>query len=85
MSDIDRYRAAVTMAIAAANAIAMHDVPRLLEEIHHADSVGALIDPTAYMAKADAMREDKEVLEAALPLYRIGRKLADLRAKRAGI
>lgn len=35
----------------------------------------AMLDPTLYRAKGQAMREDKRAVEAALPLWRLGAKL----------
>lgn len=62
-SRIDAYRAAVTTCVLAAQLLATHDLPAMLEAIERAEAVGAML-------------EDKAVLEAATPLYRLGRKLA---------
>jgi len=46
----------------------------MLEAIREAEAVGPMLDPTLYKAKAQAMAEDKALLEAALPLYDFARR-----------
>ena len=36
--------------------------------------MGAIIDPTLYRANHSKMMQDKELLEAALPLYRLAKR-----------
>ncbi len=72
---IAEYRAAIQAAVVASKMLVIHDVPDLLEAIERAHAVGPMLDPTLYRDKAKAMDEDKEILEAALPLWRLGRKL----------
>ena len=73
---IEEYQAAVMAAVMAARVLAPHDLDEMLRSIDHADAVGAILDPTLYRAKASKMHEDRELLEAARPLWAIGRKLA---------
>lgn len=72
----EHYRAQFMMILNAARIVSLVDVPDLLERIERADAVGGLIDPTLYREKHGAMMEDKQVLEAALPLWRLARDLA---------
>jgi hypothetical protein len=51
------------------------DVPDLLQRIERAHSFGCMVDPTLYRDKVQAMDQDKEMLEAALPLWRWARKV----------
>lgn len=70
MSDTETYRSAVLMCAMAGNALAQHDLPKLLEAIEHAHAIGPILDPTLYRDKMPAMEQDKELLLAALPLWR---------------
>ncbi len=82
MSDaakIAEYREAVHACTLVASLLRAHDLPAMLEAIDRAHAVGPIVDPTLYRAKVGAMLEDREVLAAALPLWRIGEKLEDLR------
>lgn len=58
-----------------ARMLALVDVPAMLAMIERADAVGAVLDPTLYREKAAVMMIDKRLLEAALPLYRMGKEL----------
>ena len=71
-----KYHAALLAAVGAAHILASHDLDVLLNAISRADAAGALLDPTLYRDKAQAMHEDRTVFEAALPLWRLGRRLA---------
>jgi hypothetical protein len=55
------------------------DVSDMLARIEKADSLGAVLDPTLYREKREAMMEDKELLEAAKPLWDYARKVRALR------
>jgi hypothetical protein len=46
------------------------DIPDLLNRIERAHSFGCMVDPTLYRDKVQAMDQDKDMLEAALPLWR---------------
>jgi len=63
----------------AALALESIDIPKMLERIDHADTVAPFFDPTLYMKKVDAMHQDREMLKAALPLWRFGKKIAEAR------
>lgn len=60
------------------------DIPDLLSRIELAHSFGCMLDPTLYRDKVEAMDQDKDMLEAALPLWRWSQKVkASALAKQA--
>lgn len=67
---------AMQIVINAARILSVVDVPEALRAARHALEIGCFIDPTLWRANHGKLREDIEVLEAALPLYRLGEKLA---------
>jgi len=69
MSNIEEYQSAVRTCALVAQMLAQHDIPQLLRDIGRADLVGPLLDPTLWLAKHQAMLEDKSLLEAALGLH----------------
>ncbi len=77
--DIEEYRAAVQACVMAAQILSMHDIPGMLNAIERAHALGPVVDPTLWKQKCQAMEEDREMLEAALPLVRIAKKLAAAR------
>lgn len=72
------YQQAVIMVAMASRALAMHDLPKFLQDIEQADAVGPLFNPTLWMNKSRAMGEDREMIKAALPLWRIGKKFQEM-------
>lgn len=72
--DIKAYQSDLRLVAVAAAAISRIDIPGHLQHIERAEAVGPLIDPTLYRDKAEAMEEDKSLLEAALPLWRFANK-----------
>jgi hypothetical protein len=72
---IEEYQAAVQTVALCARMIGEHDLPELLAAIEHADAIGPILDPTLWRDRHGAMHEDKEVLEAGLPLYRLAQKV----------
>lgn len=81
--DIDEYQAAVLAALMCSRLLEQHDFPAVLAAIEHADAVGPMLHTTVWIAKHKAMHEDRETLKAALPLYLLGKKLAEMRAEKA--
>jgi hypothetical protein len=75
---IAEYRTAITTIALCARMIAEHDLPKLLADIEHADSVGPILDPTLWRDKHRAMEQDREILKAALPLHTLAKKMQDL-------
>lgn len=61
----------------------IEDAPlaEMLAAAEHADSVGAILDPTLYREKAPALHEDLTVLRA---LRQVQTTLAGMRGRRAG-
>lgn len=80
----ERYQAALLCVFQCAQFISTADVPDLLARIERAHSFGALLDPTLYRQKVQAMDQDKEMIEAALPLWRWAKRLEErVKAKAA--
>jgi hypothetical protein len=65
-TDVGRYHAARVACEVAKIILEQHDLPKLLDAIARADSFGAIVDPTLYRSKVDAMLEDRDVFSAAL-------------------
>jgi hypothetical protein len=74
---IEEYQNTLRVCAMLAGLVGEHDIPKMLEMIERADSIGGMIDPTLYREKHGAMMEDKELLEAALPLWRIAKKFQE--------
>lgn len=70
-TEIETYRAAVTACVMAGQLLAMHDLPKLIRDIDRADAVGPLLNPTLWIQKNQAMKQDRAVLAAALDLRAI--------------
>lgn len=70
-----RYQDTVMSCAMAAKMVIGFDIPKLLEDIEKAEIMGPMLDPTLYREKGKAMAEDKRILEAALPLWRIGKEM----------
>jgi hypothetical protein len=64
------YREQLKLILSAARIVACVDVPKLISDIERADVIAPLIDPTLWMTKHREMEEDRQLLEAALPLHR---------------
>jgi len=69
------FQGAVHSAVLCAKLLQAHDLPAMLAAIEHADAIGPLADPTLWNQNHKAMQQDREVLEAALPLWQLGKKL----------
>ena len=70
MSKEEEYQLAVIACGQCAGLLAAHDIRGLIEAINRAESVGPILDPTAYIRNGDKMLQDKELLGAALPLIK---------------
>jgi len=68
------YRVAMESIVMAANLIRQYDLPGMIESINFADRVGPFVDPTMYMHNAHLMHKSKEIIEAALPLWRLAER-----------
>ncbi len=71
------HQTAVMSVISAMRILRMVDLPKVLDNIERASAIGPLIDPTLYLRNGDKMHEDKDLLKAALPLWRFAKKLAE--------
>lgn len=78
-TDVKLYQASVVGVWLLAGALADHDIPQLIEAIDRADAIGPMVDPTLYRAKSGKMQEDRELLVAALPLWKLGKKLVAMK------
>lgn len=47
-------------------------IDEALRHLDHADSVGSILDPTAYRANVGRMHEDRDTLRAVQALARLG-------------
>lgn len=79
---IEEYQNAIKSVVLCSNMIAEHDLSKLLADIEFADSFGPILDPTLWREKHRAMLEDKKILEAALPLWRLAQAMKDAIMKR---
>ncbi len=68
---VTEHRATVHACLTAARLISAYDLRGALDAIARADTVGPILDPTLYKAKAEAMHQDAEILRAALPLWKL--------------
>lgn len=68
------YQNAIKTCAMAARIMATLEIDKLLESISKADAVAPLVDPTLWMQKRDAMLQDRELLNAARPLWEWGKK-----------
>jgi hypothetical protein len=78
------YRAAVTGCVLVSRILQQYDLPALLEAIEKADAFGCFIDPALWMNNRDKMNEDREILRAALPLWQMGKRLAEMAQTKEG-
>jgi hypothetical protein len=71
---IAEYQSIVGQVMLIAEHLAELDLPRILREIEHAEVLGPFVDPTLWTHKHHAMSEDKELIQAALPLRSLGQR-----------
>ena len=67
---VEEYRDNLELILSAARLVSIVDVPKMLADIAHADTVGPFLDPTLWQANHHKMEEDRELLKAALPLWK---------------
>lgn len=75
--EIDEHQSAVCAAVVCARMLKQYDIPELLRAADRAEAVGPFLDPTLWQKKHKALAEDKEMLEAALPLWRLAKHLEE--------
>lgn len=78
---VAEYQAAVRAVVVAARMLEPYDIAEMLRQIEHADAFGPIIDPTLWRYRRGAMLEDREILEAALPLKALAKKLREHRSE----
>lgn len=78
--DVERYGATIRACIHAARLVSIFDVPGMLEAINNADTLGPIVDPTLWRRNHVKMYEDREFLEAALPLWKLAKQLESITA-----
>lgn len=74
---IANYQSIVGQVTLVAEHLAELDLPSILRDIERAETLGPFLDPTLARQKWQAMMEDKELLEAALPLSEMGLRVKD--------
>jgi hypothetical protein len=67
---IAEYQAAVVACLLARALLHQHDLPSLLRAIEHSEAVAPILDPTLYREKAKAMGQDRDIIRAAMALWR---------------
>ncbi len=75
--ETDRYRVAIKSCINAGFILTEHNLPKVLATVNQAEAIGPILNPTLFREKAQALREDKELLEAAMPLYNLVQRRID--------
>lgn len=74
--DADEYQEAILTCILAGKVMMALPLPDVLNAMSRAETLGPILDPTLYREKSDDMAADRELVEAALPLWRLARKRA---------
>jgi hypothetical protein len=75
--ELEQYKQALMAARMCATLMAVHDIPKMLEAISRSESLGPLLDPTAWIKNHKAMEEDKGLLTAAAPIAALGKSLLE--------
>src|SRR5713101_4635387 len=74
---IEDYRKAIKSCIGAGFLLTEYKLPEILAAINQAEATGPMLNPTLFREKAQALREDKELLKAAMPLYNLVQRRID--------
>lgn len=74
--DDEGYRAFFGMVVNAGRVLDIVPMQRMLDTVNHADSAGAMIDPTAYRTGWKNLGPQREVLEAAINFHKVVTKHA---------
>ena len=77
----DNYQTTLASLWALAFLVEEAPLAEMLAAAEHADTVGAIVDPTLYREKMRALHEDMEMLRA---LFHVQTTLASIRRLRAG-
>jgi hypothetical protein len=68
----EEYQMALQGVYLVAGMLTEFDIHTMLASIKRAEVMGPIIDPTLWIEKERKMREDKELLQAAMPLHQFG-------------
>lgn len=79
---IRRYQDTVAAVARLGGVISLLPVDQILEAIQAADTAAPILDPTLWRSKRTAMYEDRDLLQAALPLWQKIRELKRLEKAR---
>ena len=69
------YQDAIRACVMVGAMVSQYDLPEILAAISRAETIGPLVDPVLYIRKRKAMEQDKQLVEAALPLWRFTKEL----------
>ena len=64
------YQVALSAIFQAARLMAGFDLPSIVEQIGRCEAIGPIMAPSLWIQNGGKMAEDKEMIEAALPLWR---------------
>ncbi len=78
-ADAESYRAKLVVCVSAAQILADLDLEKLIEDGQRALEIGCLLNPSAWIEKHEALEQDIEVMRAALPLAKLGKRIAAAR------
>ena len=73
--ELEEYQGHLRQAALLVGLVRMIPVTKMLGMISWAETTGPMLDPTLYREKAQAMKEDAELLEALLPMYALAVKI----------
>jgi hypothetical protein len=65
------YRSAIATIILCGQMLNQFDLAKLIDAINRAESTGPILNPTLWIQKSQAMAQDKQLIEAALPLWKL--------------
>jgi hypothetical protein len=71
----EEWRDQLLTVIAAGTLLSTVDVPGMIARMGLADALGPMLDPTLYRDRAKAMDQDRDLLNAALPFWRLLEKI----------
>jgi hypothetical protein len=74
---LEDYQAAVVGCALVARILQQWNLGDVLEAIERVDIIGPLVDPTLWAKKIKAMAEDRELLKAAFPLWKLGKQMGE--------
>jgi len=72
---ISDHRACVTVVVMAARALEGYDIDGAIRAAEHSRDFGCFFSPGAWMQNVDKLREDIELLKAALPLVQLAKRI----------